>query len=55
MTERHLLAYAILALVLLAGAVLVWRRTRRTRRTPVPHLRIDLVNGGPEEQGRTEN
>ena len=55
MTERHLVAYAILAVLLLAAAVLLWRRTRRTRRTPEPHLRIDLVNGGAEEPGQTEN
>lgn len=55
MTERHLIAYAILAVLLLAAAVLVWRRTRRTRRTPEPHLRIDLVSAGSEEQGQTEN
>jgi hypothetical protein len=52
MTERHLIAYAIVIILLLAAAI-VWRRSRRTRRAPEPHLRIDLVSGDPEEPGRT--
>jgi hypothetical protein len=50
MTERHLIAYAILLLVLLA-AVIMWRRSRRVRRSPGHHLRIDLV-GDEEPAGR---
>jgi hypothetical protein len=40
--ERHLIAYAILLLVLI-GILLLWRRSRRIRRAPEPHLRIDLL------------
>jgi ABC-type nickel/cobalt efflux system permease component RcnA len=40
--ERHLIAYAILLLVLI-GALIVWRRSRRVRRAPEPHLKIDLL------------
>jgi len=54
MTDRHLFAYAIVAVLLLAAAVLLWRLTRRTRRTPNPHLRIDLVNGEPKEPRKTD-
>ncbi|MFL6846036.1 MAG: hypothetical protein ACJ8ER_14285 [Allosphingosinicella sp.] len=42
MTERHLIAYAILLLFLLAVFVL-WRRSRRVHRPSEPHLRIDLI------------
>jgi ABC-type nickel/cobalt efflux system permease component RcnA len=48
MTERHLMAYAILLLVLI-GAFLLWRRSRRVRRAPEPHMRIDLLGGEAEE------
>jgi hypothetical protein len=54
MTERHLIAWAIL-LVLLAGAVLLWRLTRRPRgrgQAAEPHLRIDLLSEQPEEKGK---
>jgi ABC-type nickel/cobalt efflux system permease component RcnA len=40
--ERHLIAYAIVLLVLI-GALLLWRRSRRVRRAPEPHLKIDLL------------
>jgi hypothetical protein len=42
MTERHLIAYAIL---FLAAAIVfaVWRLGRRAHGSPDPHLRIDLV------------
>lgn len=54
MTERHLIAYAILLLPLLIGAaVLLWRRGRRGRRAPDPHLRIDLLGGEDSEALRT--
>jgi hypothetical protein len=46
--ERHLIAYAIL-LVFLAGALVLWRRGRRVRRAPKPHLRIDLLSQSDEE------
>ena len=53
MTERHLIAYAILTLLLAAAAATVlWRRGRRARRGsrhPVPHLRIDLIGADSEE------
>ena len=49
MTERHLIAYAIL-LLLLIGAILLWRRSRRVRRAPEPHMRIDLL-GDEGEHG----
>jgi hypothetical protein len=52
MTERHLIAYAIL-LVLLFAALALWRRTRR--RAPEPHLRIDLLSGDAEDTPRTKN
>jgi hypothetical protein len=45
--ERHLIAYAILLLVLI-GAVLLWRRSRRVRRAPEPHLKIDLLAAAEE-------
>jgi lysylphosphatidylglycerol synthetase-like protein (DUF2156 family) len=52
MTERHLIAYAILLLALLVAAVL-WRRSRRVRHSPEPHLRIDLVgDDGGDDDGR---
>jgi hypothetical protein len=42
-TERHLIAYAILLLFLLAVFVM-WRRSRRRVHRPAePHLRIDLI------------
>ena len=44
MTERHLIAYAIVIVLLLIGAVLLLRRGRRGRRAPEAHLRIDLLN-----------
>ena len=55
MTERHLIAYAILLLFLI-GAVVLWRSVRRPRRrhAPEPHLRIDLLAEEPEEPVRTE-
>lgn len=46
MTERQLIAYAILVVLLAIGAVLLWRRSRRGRRTPDAHLRIDLLGEG---------
>jgi ABC-type nickel/cobalt efflux system permease component RcnA len=46
--ERHLIAYAILLLVLI-GALLLWRRSRRVRRAPEPHMRIDLIAGDGED------
>jgi hypothetical protein len=51
--ERHLIAYAILALFLIATLV-IWRRSRRVRRAPDPHLRIDLLSGDADEPERTE-
>ena len=48
MTERHLLAYAILLLVLI-GAFLLWRRSRRVRSASEPHMRIDLLGGEGED------
>jgi len=42
MTERHLIVLAILLLVALAS-LFFWRRGRRSRRAPEPHLRIDLL------------
>jgi hypothetical protein len=56
MTERHLIAYAIL-LLLLIGAVALWRVARgprRRRRAPEPHLRIDLIGDESEETLPTE-
>jgi hypothetical protein len=56
MTERHLIAYAILLLALI-GAVVLWRIVRgprRARRAPEPHLRIDLLTEEPEPPARTE-
>jgi hypothetical protein len=44
MTERQLLASAILLVLLLAAGVLVWRRSRRVRRAPERHLRINLLS-----------
>jgi hypothetical protein len=52
MTERHLIAYAIL-LLLLIGAAALWRIARgprRRRHAPEPHLRIDLLG---DEAGET--
>ncbi len=49
MMERHLIAYAIL-LLLLTAAIALWRRSRRIRRAPDPHLRIDLIGGGGAEE-----
>jgi hypothetical protein len=46
-TERHLIAYAILILFLL-GLVAMWCRKRRIRREPDAHLRIDLIEGHSE-------
>jgi uncharacterized membrane-anchored protein len=43
MTERQLMAGAILLVLLLAAVLLVWRRSRRVRRAPERHLRIDLT------------
>ena len=51
MTERHEIAWAILAVALLLAAIL-WRRSRRGRRTSQRHLRIDLVAGEGDELGR---
>ena len=51
MTERHEIAWAILVLALLVATIL-WRRSRRVRRTPERHLRIDLVAGEGEDSGR---
>jgi cytochrome c-type biogenesis protein CcmH/NrfF len=48
MTERHLIAYAILLLLLLIGAVLLWRRGRRAHRVSEPHMRIDLLGESEE-------
>jgi cytochrome c-type biogenesis protein CcmH/NrfF len=49
MTERHLAAWAILLLFLLAAG-LVWRlRRRRVRRAPERHLRIDLLTDADGE------
>ena len=45
MMERQLIAWAILLVVLLAAAVL-WKRSRRVRRAPERHLRIDLLTQG---------
>jgi hypothetical protein len=42
MTERHEIAWAILAAIMLVAAIL-WRRSRRARRSAHRHLRIDLV------------
>ena len=54
MTERHLIAYAILLLVI-AGAAIFWRRRRRrVRRGPEPHLRIDLLGGDPDDAPHLE-
>jgi hypothetical protein len=50
--ERHLIAYAIVLLVLI-GALLLWRRSRRVRRVPETHLRIDLL-AQAEEPLRTK-
>ncbi len=50
--ERHLIAYAILLLVLI-GVLLLWRRSRRIRRAPEPHLKIDLL-AEAEEPLRTK-
>jgi len=50
--ERHLIAYAILLLVLI-GVLLLWRRSRRIRRAPEPHLKIDLL-ADAEEPLRTK-
>jgi ABC-type nickel/cobalt efflux system permease component RcnA len=50
--ERHLIAYAILLIVLI-GALLLWRRSRRIRRVPEPHLKIDLL-AEAEEPLRTK-
>jgi hypothetical protein len=46
--ERHLIAYAILLVLLIAGFI-VWRRSRRVRRGPEPHLRIDLLSEAADE------
>ena len=51
MTERHLIAYAIL-LLLLIGAILWWWRSRRVRGAPEPHMRIDLLSGGGEDSAK---
>jgi hypothetical protein len=48
MTDRHLIAYAILLLLLVAAALL-WRRSRRTGRAPEPHLKIDLIGDEGDE------
>jgi hypothetical protein len=49
MTERHLIAYAIL-LFFLMSAGFIWRlRRRRARRAPKRHLRIDLLPETAEE------
>ncbi|MEA3054182.1 MAG: hypothetical protein QOG72_3085 [Sphingomonadales bacterium] len=47
MTERHLIAYAIL-LAFLVGGVLLWYFVRRGRRG-APHLRIDLLGKKGDE------
>jgi LPXTG-motif cell wall-anchored protein len=52
MTDRHLIAYAIL-LVLLIAAFVLWRRRRRVRRAPEPHLKIDLVGDEAGESAQT--
>jgi high-affinity Fe2+/Pb2+ permease len=44
MIERQLIAGTIL-LVLLLAAFALWRRSRRVRRAPERHLRIDLLTG----------
>ena len=52
MTERHLIAWAILLVVLLVGTVRLWRVTRRSRgrrQSSEPHLRIDLLSQQPDE------
>ncbi|HEX8239020.1 MAG TPA: hypothetical protein VF574_04685 [Allosphingosinicella sp.] len=46
--ERHLIAYAIL-LAFLAAAFVFWRRGRRVRRAPKPHLRIDLLSHSDDD------
>jgi hypothetical protein len=51
LTERHEIAWAILVLALLVATIL-WRRTRRVRRAPERHLRIDLVAGEGEDGDR---
>jgi hypothetical protein len=43
MTERQLMAGAIVLVLLLAAMLLLWRRSRRVRRVPARHLRIDLT------------
>jgi ABC-type nickel/cobalt efflux system permease component RcnA len=51
MTERHLIAYSIL-LILLIGAAALWRIARgprRRRHAPEPHLRIDLLGDESDE------
>lgn len=50
MTERHEIAWAILAAIVLVAAIL-WRRSRKVRRTSSRHLRIDLVAGEGEDLG----
>jgi hypothetical protein len=54
MTDRHLIAYAILLALLLAAAAMLWRRSRRGRRAPDAHLRIDLLAEEAEERARSE-
>jgi hypothetical protein len=51
MTERHLIAYSILLLVLIGVAALwrIARGPRRRRHAPEPHLRIDLIGEESEE------
>ena len=51
MTERHLIAYAILLLVLI-GAALLWRRRRSVQRPSDSHLRIDLLSDEPGDPDR---
>jgi hypothetical protein len=54
MTERHLIAYAILLLILF-GALVLWRRSRRVRSAPEPHMRIDLLGDEGEDPLQTKS
>lgn len=51
MSLRHLVAYGIIALILVALAALaLGSARRRRRRSPNPHLRVDLFAGRAREE-----